>query len=65
QITKTLDLDQQLWLISYLQHHHWQAVQLGAKFPLDWLQHLETARKQLLSYAQPRLVWEVALMALL
>lgn len=65
QITKTLDLDQQLWLISYLQHRHWQTMQLTANFSSCWLHHLETARKQLLSYAQPRLVWEVALMALL
>ena len=62
QINKTLDLPAQLWLIDYLQQLYWQQHHhdfLRDTFPI---QKLETARSYLLSYAQPRLVWEVTLM---
>lgn len=60
QIDEALDLEAQLWLIDYLQHCDWQQQgQLGR------LQLLEQARQPLLNHAQPRLVWEVTLMALL
>ncbi|MEB3210417.1 MAG: DNA polymerase III subunit delta' [Leptolyngbyaceae bacterium] len=60
QINKALDPEDQLWLIEYLQHHYWhQTYQTPA------IQHLETARKHLLRYVQPRLVWETTFMALL
>ncbi len=58
QIDATLDTEAQLWLIDYLQHFFWQQIQP------QLLQPLEQARQQLLSYAQPRLVWEVALLAI-
>jgi DNA polymerase III subunit delta' len=58
-IDKTLDTEEQLWLVNYLQHRYWQT------FPQpSLLRHLETARRHLLSYVQPRLVWEVTLMAM-
>jgi len=64
QIDKTLDTAAQLWLVDYLQHHYWQQVSLGQiqRFPL---QQLEQARKSLLCFAQPRLVWECTLLAML
>lgn len=63
QIDKTLESDAQLWLVDYLQHCYWQQFLAGAihGFPLE---HLEKARRYLLSYAQPRLVWEVTLLTL-
>jgi DNA polymerase-3 subunit delta' len=59
QISQTLDTEAQLWLIDYLQYHYWQA-----QCPPSWLQRLEEARRYLLQYVQPRLVWEVTLMAI-
>ena len=60
QIAKELDKEAQLWLIDYLQHSYWQKI--SDKTPL---QHLEKARFSLLRNAQPRLVWEVTLMAMM
>jgi DNA polymerase III subunit delta' len=57
QVTQTLDTETQLGLIDYLQHHYWQNQHQTAH-----LHQLETARRHLLSYVQPRLVWEVTLM---
>lgn len=57
-ITQALDTEAQLWLLDYLQHRYWQQ---GVGTDLT---ALETARKQLLSYVQPRLVWEVMLSAI-
>ena len=59
QIEQALDLEAQLWLINYLQQTYWQ--QYGQA---HLLQTLETARQYLGHYAQPRLVWEVTLLAL-
>jgi DNA polymerase-3 subunit delta' len=53
QIDKTLDTEAQLWLIDYLQQFYWQQ-----GFKPSMIQELEQARKFLLCYAQPRLVWE-------
>lgn len=55
QISQSLDAEAQLWLVDYLQHHYWQA-----RLPFV-LQHLENARRYLLQFVQPRLVWEVTL----
>ncbi len=60
-INQALDTEAQLWLIDYLQQGYWQqglsnAAQLAA---------LEKARTYLLSYVQPRLVWEVTLAKLM
>ncbi|WP_017654205.1 DNA polymerase III subunit delta' [Fortiea contorta] len=57
RIAQELDNEQQLWLVDYLQHTYWQKWhQSGA------IQQLEQARKALLCYAQPRLVWECTLL---
>lgn len=59
EISKTLDTEGQLWLIDYLQHNLWQQQEQYAK---QYLESLEKARRCLLSYVQPRLVWECTLM---
>ncbi|WP_107666843.1 DNA polymerase III subunit delta' [Cyanothece sp. BG0011] len=56
EITTELDNDSQLWLINYLQYSHWQTSQDRL-----FLEKLEAAKKQLLSYVQPRLVWDCLL----
>ncbi|MDJ1169746.1 DNA polymerase III subunit delta' [Roseofilum sp. BLCC_M154] len=58
-IPQTLDTPTQLWLIGYLQQFYWQNHSSS-----QWLQPLEKARQALLSYVQPRLVWEVTLLAI-
>jgi DNA polymerase-3 subunit delta' len=63
QIDKTLDTEAQLWLVDYLQHCYWQEFLLG-ELQRSPLQQLEQARKSLLCYAQPRLVWECTLLAM-
>ncbi|MBD2578976.1 DNA polymerase III subunit delta' [Oscillatoria sp. FACHB-1406] len=59
-IDKMLDTETQLWLIDYLQFAYWQQF-LARKLARPPLEFLERSRQALLSYAQPRLVWEVAL----
>lgn len=63
QIDKTLDAEAQLWLVDYLQHCYWQQFLQGV-IVASPLEQLEKARRYLLSYAQPRLVWEVTLLAM-
>ncbi|MDY6936601.1 MAG: DNA polymerase III subunit delta' [Cyanobacteriota bacterium] len=63
QIDKTLDTADQLWLLNYLQHSYWQQF-IDRHLPVSPLQPLENARRYLRAYAQPKLVWEVTLMAL-
>ncbi|MEM7063004.1 MAG: DNA polymerase III subunit delta' [Cyanobacteria bacterium P01_B01_bin.77] len=58
QIGQTLEPESQLWLLDYLQQSRWQRGQAQG------MEQLELARKQLLRYVQPRLVWEVTLMNL-
>jgi DNA polymerase-3 subunit delta' len=66
EIARSLDNPAQLWLVDYLQHCYWLQYQNRAE---NWqtvpalLQHLERARRHLLTYVQPRLVWECTLMA--
>lgn len=56
-IDQALDTEAQLWLVDYLQHRYWQQnwgnVALASS--------LEQVSRYLLSYVQPRLVWEVTL----
>jgi DNA polymerase-3 subunit delta' len=59
EIDKTLDTQTQLWLVDYLQYSYWQH-----QHQTSIIQQLEKARNYLLSYAQPRLVWEVTLLEL-
>lgn len=56
-INQALDTEAQLWLLDYLQHRYWQQ---GLSSP-ESLANLEKARSYLLSYVQPRLVWEITL----
>lgn len=63
QIDKNLDIEAQLWLVDYLQHCYWQKFLLR-EIETSPLEKLETTRRNLLAYAQPRLVWEVTLLSL-
>ena len=56
EISTELDNNAQLWLINYLQYSYWQTSQDKL-----FLEKLELAKKQLLSYVQPRLVWDCLL----
>lgn len=56
QIAQELDTEAQLWLLDYLQHYYWQHQRRSSL-----LQCLEDARRYLLQFVQPRLVWEVTL----
>lgn len=59
-LTEALSGEQQLWLISWWQHHLWY--QQGSS---QRLHRLERLRSHLLAYVQPRLAWEVTLLDLL
>jgi DNA polymerase-3 subunit delta' len=59
KIDKELDTEAQLWLIDYLQQYYWQQIHEPKV-----IQQLEKTRKNLLCYAQPRLVWECTFLAL-
>lgn len=59
QIGQTLEPESQLWLLDYLQQSRWQ------QGLAQGMEQLELARKQLLCYVQPRIVWEVTLMNLI
>ena len=58
-ISQEIELDTQLWLIDYLQHHYWQQNH-NSLLVHQW----EKTRQYLLGYVQPRLAWECLLMAL-
>jgi DNA polymerase-3 subunit delta' len=60
QITQELDTESQLWLLDYLQHHYWNT----QRNPTP-LEPLEKARRYLLQYVQPRLVWEVTFLKMI
>ncbi|MFN9944662.1 MAG: DNA polymerase III subunit delta', partial [bacterium] len=60
KIDKELDTEAQLWLIDYLQQFYWQQIHKPGI-----IEQLEKTRKNLLSYAQPRLVWECTFLAIL
>jgi DNA polymerase III subunit delta' len=59
-ITSKLDGQTQLWLIDYLQYYYWQQNH-QAQLMATW----EKIRQCLLSYVQPRLAWECALLELI
>ena len=59
-ITTQLDSSAQLWLVDYLQAYYWQQNQ-----QLELMKTWEKTRQYLLSYVQPRLVWECALLNLI
>ena len=58
-VTTHLDSSTQLWAIDYLQYHYWQQYRHTPSMTI-W----EETRRYLLSYVQPRLVWECALLKL-
>lgn len=62
EIDKTVELDQQHWLIDYLQQTYWQQISSSEASPA--IHHLEQARLYLRRHVQSRLVWEVTLMSL-
>ena len=59
QISEALDGEQQLWVLQWWELLLWR--QGAARTVLD---RLERLRRQLLSFVQPRLAWEVALLDL-
>ncbi|NEP46910.1 MAG: DNA polymerase III subunit delta' [Okeania sp. SIO2H7] len=64
EISKSLDTQGQLWLIDYLQHNLWQRQHQLGVYRRHYLESLEKARRYLLAYVQPRLVWECTLMGM-
>ena len=58
-LSEALDGEQQLWLINWWQQRLWRHGCGAAS-----LDRLEVLRRQLLSFVQPRLAWEVALLDL-
>lgn len=57
-ITKELELDQQIWLLDYLQFQDWQHHRQARH-----LERLEEAKHRLRRFAQPRLVWDCLLLS--
>ncbi len=58
-LTESLDGEQQLWIINWLEQNLWRK----EKDPIP-LKRLEKLRSHLLSFVQPRLAWEVTLLEL-
>jgi len=56
-ITDGLNIEQQLWLISFEQYRIWEK-----ENDSNMVKKLEELRKQLLNFVQPRLAWEVTLL---
>ena len=59
-IASELDSSTQLWLVDYLQYYYWQQ-----NHQVKFMQQWEKTRQHLLSYVQPRLIWECTLLSLL
>ncbi len=57
EITDGLNIEQQLWLINFQQNKIWERENNPSI-----VKKLEDLRKQLLTYVQPRLAWEVTLL---
>jgi DNA polymerase-3 subunit delta' len=58
-LCEALEVEQQLWLLDWWQLHLWRLSHNPAQ-----QQRLEQLRRQLRSFVQPRLAWEVALLEL-
>ena len=58
-LTEALDGEQQLWLLNWWQQKLWSKGEATSS-----LRRLETLRRHLLGFVQPRLAWEVALLEL-
>jgi DNA polymerase III subunit delta' len=59
EIDRELEMQNQLWLVDYLQNYYWH----NSHQP-HFIKNLENTRKYLLSYVQSRLVWETTLLSL-
>ena len=59
-VTEQLEGDQQLWMINWWQHRLWNSSNQPER-----LKRLNRLRQHLLSFVQPRLAWEVALLKLI
>ena len=57
EISETLDIEQQIWLINWLQQNIWMK-----KINAKKIKRLEKLRFQLGCFVQPRLAWEIALL---
>jgi len=57
EITDNLNIEEQLWLINFKQNIIWEKENNA-----NIVNKLEELRKQLLTYVQPRLAWEVTLL---
>ena len=57
EITDKLNLEQQLWFINFQQNRIWEKENNS-----NMIKKLEDLRRQLLTYVQPRLAWEVTLL---
>tara|TARA_Y100001968_G_scaffold300255_1_gene311517 strand:- start:506 stop:904 length:399 start_codon:yes stop_codon:yes gene_type:complete len=57
EITDELNIDQQIWFINFQQNKMWEK-----ENDFKTVQILEELRRQLISFVQPRLAWEVALL---
>jgi len=57
EITDELNIEQQLWLIDFQQNRIWKQENNSTI-----IKKLEELRKQLLTYVQPRLAWEITLL---
>ena len=57
EVDDRLDSQAQLWLVDYLQYYYWHSY-----WDKSIVERLEKARQYLLSYVQPRLVWECTLL---
>ena len=60
EVCEQLEGEQQLWLISW-----WQVVLWRRQLNRVSIERLNSLRQQLLSFVQPRLAWEVALLNLI
>jgi DNA polymerase III subunit delta' len=63
-ISKELELETQIWLLSYLQNYLWRSLGQNQMPTIKTMQSFESAKQQLKSYVQPRLVWEVLLLGI-
>ncbi|BAQ66067.1 DNA polymerase III subunit delta' [Geminocystis sp. NIES-3709] len=53
EITKEIDLENQIWLADYLQYLYWDKYR-----KVKLIESLEKVKKTLIRYVQPRLVWD-------
>ncbi len=59
-ICEALNIEQQIWLINWLQQYFWDIHKNEVQF-----KQLEKLRKQLIKFVQPRLAWEITLLELI